>query len=120
MRRNLLAFGITDEVVKGQVKPKVEAVAKELKLPVIDLYAALSDKPKAQRQKPSLLLLQPVYCVLEVAIRSKTQPELGPGVFGPLNITIAAFPAGLPAPGSVREALTTAWVELTATEALKM
>ena len=39
-------FGITDEVVKGQVKPKVEAVAKELKLPVIDVYTALSDKPK--------------------------------------------------------------------------
>jgi lysophospholipase L1-like esterase len=40
------AFGITDEVLKTGVKPKVEALGKEPKLPVIDLYAALSDKPK--------------------------------------------------------------------------
>jgi acyl-CoA thioesterase I len=37
-------FGITDPVVKNEVKPKVEALGKELNLPVIDLYAALSDK----------------------------------------------------------------------------
>jgi lysophospholipase L1-like esterase len=38
------AFRITDAVVKGEVKPKVEAVARDLKLPVIDLYEALSGK----------------------------------------------------------------------------
>ncbi len=39
-------FGITEPVVKGKVKPKVAEVAKDLNLPVIDLYAALSDKPE--------------------------------------------------------------------------
>ena len=38
-------YRITDKVVKTGVEPKVEALAKELKLPLIDLYAALSDKP---------------------------------------------------------------------------
>jgi acyl-CoA thioesterase-1 len=38
------AFGIRDAVLKKEVKPKVEAVAKELGLPVIDLYTALSDR----------------------------------------------------------------------------
>ncbi len=37
-------FGITDEPVRTGVKPKVESLAKELNLPVIDLYKALSDK----------------------------------------------------------------------------
>jgi acyl-CoA thioesterase-1 len=39
-------FGITEKVVGGEVKPKVEALAKELKLTLIDVHAALSDKPK--------------------------------------------------------------------------
>ena len=39
-------FGITEKVVGGEVKPKIEAVAKELKLTVIDVHAALADKPK--------------------------------------------------------------------------
>ncbi len=40
------AFGIADERLKTGVKPKVEALGKELKLTVIDLYTTLSDKPK--------------------------------------------------------------------------
>ena len=39
-------WGITEKVVKGEVIPRVVAVAKEKKLPVIDLYAALSDAKK--------------------------------------------------------------------------
>ena len=39
-------FGITEKVVGGEVKPKIEAVAKELKLTVIDTHTALSDQPK--------------------------------------------------------------------------
>ena len=39
-------FGIAEKVVGGEVKPKIEALAKELKLTVIDVHAALSDKPK--------------------------------------------------------------------------
>lgn len=39
-------FGITEPVVKEKVKPKVAEVAKELNLPIIDLYTALSDQPK--------------------------------------------------------------------------
>ena len=39
-------FGITEKVVAGEVKPKIEAVAKDLKLPVIDLYTALNAKPE--------------------------------------------------------------------------
>jgi lysophospholipase L1-like esterase len=37
-------FGISDERIRTGVRPKVEQLGKELKLPVIDLYAALSDK----------------------------------------------------------------------------
>ena len=39
-------FGITEKIVGGEVKPKVEALGKELKLTVIDIHAALSDQPK--------------------------------------------------------------------------
>jgi lysophospholipase L1-like esterase len=39
-------FGIDDGRVKTGVKPKVEQLGKDLELPVIDLYAALSDMPK--------------------------------------------------------------------------
>lgn len=37
-------FGITNEVLLADIKPKAEKVAADLKLPVIDLYTALSDK----------------------------------------------------------------------------
>ena len=37
-------FGIHDDRIRTGVKPKVEALGKELMLPVIDLYAALSNK----------------------------------------------------------------------------
>lgn len=37
-------FGITDPVVKEKVKPQISEVAKELKLPVIDLYEVFSEK----------------------------------------------------------------------------
>lgn len=40
------AFGITDKIVKGEVKPKIESLAKELKLSLIDVYAAMADSPK--------------------------------------------------------------------------
>ena len=36
-------WGITEKVVKGEVIPLLEGVAKKKKLPVIDLYKALSD-----------------------------------------------------------------------------
>ncbi|HEX8914120.1 MAG TPA: GDSL-type esterase/lipase family protein [Humisphaera sp.] len=39
-------FKITDEVVKPEVIPAIKQVAADEKLEVIDLYAALSDKPK--------------------------------------------------------------------------
>ncbi len=38
-------FGITEAVVL-KVKPRVETLGKDLKLPVIDLYAALKEKPE--------------------------------------------------------------------------
>ncbi len=38
-------WGINEPVVKGEVIPLVEQVAVALKLPVIDLYSALSEKP---------------------------------------------------------------------------
>jgi lysophospholipase L1-like esterase len=37
-------FGISDERIRTGVKPKVEELGKELELPVIDLYAAMSNK----------------------------------------------------------------------------
>ncbi len=37
-------FGISDERIRTGVKPKVEELGRELKLPVIDLYAAMSNK----------------------------------------------------------------------------
>ena len=40
------AFGITEKVVKGEVKPKIESRAKELKLTLIDVHAAMADSPK--------------------------------------------------------------------------
>jgi len=39
-------FGITDTIIKGEVKPKVEALANAQKLSMVDLYTALSDKAK--------------------------------------------------------------------------
>lgn len=39
-------FGIEDARIKEGVKPKIEQVGKDMGLPVIDLYEALSDKPK--------------------------------------------------------------------------
>ena len=39
-------FGITEKVVAGEVKPKIEALGKELKLTVIDVHAALAERPK--------------------------------------------------------------------------
>lgn len=39
-------FGITDEVIKTGVRPKVLLLGKELGLPVIDLYTVLSNMPK--------------------------------------------------------------------------
>ena len=38
-------WGINDAVVGGQVIPHIKKVADEKNVPVIDLYAALSDKP---------------------------------------------------------------------------
>lgn len=37
-------FGIDDNRIRTGVRPKVEQLGKELKIPVIDLYTALSDK----------------------------------------------------------------------------
>lgn len=39
-------YGIDDERIKTAVVPKVEAIATDCGLPIIDLYKALSDKPK--------------------------------------------------------------------------
>jgi len=39
-------FGINNEKVKGEIIPLIKQVADELKLPVIDLYAALDGKPE--------------------------------------------------------------------------
>lgn len=39
-------FGIRDEVVKNEIIPLIKKTAGELKLPVIDLYAALDNKPE--------------------------------------------------------------------------
>ena len=39
-------FGITEKVVKGEVKPKIESLAKNLKLTLIDVHAAMADHPK--------------------------------------------------------------------------
>ena len=37
-------WGINEEIVKGQIIPLIKQVAREKKLPTIDLHAALSDK----------------------------------------------------------------------------
>jgi acyl-CoA thioesterase-1 len=39
-------FGIRDSVIKEEVVPAIKKVAEETKINVIDLYAALADKPK--------------------------------------------------------------------------
>jgi len=39
-------WGINDAVVKGEIIPKIQKVAKEQKLPVINLYSALKKKPE--------------------------------------------------------------------------
>ncbi len=39
-------WGINEPVVKGEVIPILQKVAKELKLPTVDLYRALSGKPE--------------------------------------------------------------------------
>jgi lysophospholipase L1-like esterase len=39
-------WGINDAVVKGEIIPKIQKVAKERKLPVINLYSALKKKPE--------------------------------------------------------------------------
>src|SRR3954466_123601 len=39
-------WGINDAVVKGEIIPKIHNVAKERKLPVINLYSALKKKPQ--------------------------------------------------------------------------
>lgn len=39
-------FGIRDEIVKNEIIPLIKKSADELKLPVIDLYAALDKKPE--------------------------------------------------------------------------
>jgi len=38
--------GINDAIVKGEIIPKIQKVAKERKLPVINLYSALKKKPE--------------------------------------------------------------------------
>lgn len=40
------AFGIREEIVKGEIIPKVREVAKEKEVDVIDLYAVLEGKPE--------------------------------------------------------------------------
>ncbi len=39
-------FGINNEKVKGEIIPLIRQTAEELKLPIIDLYAALDGKPE--------------------------------------------------------------------------
>jgi acyl-CoA thioesterase-1 len=39
-------YGINNEKVKGEIIPLIKQVADELKLPIIDLYAALDGKPE--------------------------------------------------------------------------
>ncbi len=39
-------FGIREEIVKNEIIPLIKKTADELKLPVIDLYAALDGKPE--------------------------------------------------------------------------
>jgi lysophospholipase L1-like esterase len=39
-------FGINNEKVKGEIIPLIKQVADEMKLPIIDLYAALDGKPE--------------------------------------------------------------------------
>src|SRR5262249_43993442 len=38
-------WGINDEIVRGEIIPKIKKIAAEKSLPTIDLYLALSDKP---------------------------------------------------------------------------
>jgi len=40
------AFGIRDEIVKNEIIPLIQKTAEELKLPTVDLYAALDGKPE--------------------------------------------------------------------------
>ena len=39
-------YGIRNEVIRDQILPVIDAVAKEQNVPVIDLYTALSNKPQ--------------------------------------------------------------------------
>lgn len=39
-------FGIRDEIVKNEIIPQIKMTAEEMKLPIIDLYAALEGKPE--------------------------------------------------------------------------
>jgi len=39
-------WGITDEVMKGEVMPRIDEVAKQTDVKIIDLYTALSGKPE--------------------------------------------------------------------------
>lgn len=39
-------FGIRDEIVKNEIIPLIKKTAEEMKLPIIDLYAALDKKPE--------------------------------------------------------------------------
>lgn len=39
-------YGINNEMVKGEIIPLIKKVADEMKLPIIDLYAALDGKPE--------------------------------------------------------------------------
>lgn len=63
-------WGIRDEVIKGEVVPLVDQVARETGATVIDLYSALADQPKLFPDKvhPSAdgakLIAQTVYAAL--------------------------------------------------------
>lgn len=39
-------WGINDKTVREEVIPMIDAIAKEMKLPIIDLYTPLKDKPE--------------------------------------------------------------------------